>query len=449
IWAVSKKTSDDMADAAILNLNENLNLMESTVEAIQDSEAQFQRLLATELAAAGDPAAAVERLGKSDAAALISVVPQGADVGVSNDGAPFDPASLDFSAGGGPPVSQPTERRGQLGLHGEVSHRTGRPHRRLYTGTPRAIDQSLPQGFYGQRAVLYLMDAATERFVLKPEGMGERDAGHVNLEDFYRANNITDPAILAMVEDGIANRENIMFAHKVKGTEALCYLWSIGDGTTYLVGYVPMEAIQREAQAVNVAWCGGLHHDCGLLPVRHPVRLNQPGAGRRRESARREQLAQALRAAEVANESKSAFLAYVPRHPHPMNAVLGFTTIIEKEADNPAKVRDCAGKIMASGRRLINDVLTSRRSRAATSLTGGVRPGRLSGLRNPSSPMPDKGQTFCAKSAPSATSASSATTHLNQVAEPPSAPSSTPRRRSHLAALLSFNALEHLRIGSG
>ena len=56
IWAVSKKTSDDMADAAILNLNENLNLMESTVEAIQDSEAQFQRLLATELAAAGDVA---------------------------------------------------------------------------------------------------------------------------------------------------------------------------------------------------------------------------------------------------------------------------------------------------------------------------------------------------------------------------------------------------------
>ena len=136
IWAVSKKTSDDMADAAILNLNENLNLMESTVEAIQDSEAQFQRLLATELAAAGDPAAAVERLGKSDAAALISVVPQGADVGVSNDGAPFEPASLDFSGGGaigGGAARLPglCERRGQLGLHGEVSHRTGRrPHRR-------------------------------------------------------------------------------------------------------------------------------------------------------------------------------------------------------------------------------------------------------------------------------------------------------------------------------
>ena len=226
IWAVSKKTSDDMADAAILNLNENLNLVESTVEAIQDSEAQFQRLLATELAAAGDPAAAVERLGKSDAAALISVVPEGADVGVSNDGAPFDPASLDFSGGGaikGLPVSQ-----AYVNAEGSWAYtvkcpieRDGVPIAELYTEyTFDAIDQSLPQGFYGQRAVLYLMDAATERFVLKPEGMGERDAGHVNLEDFYRANNITDPVILSMVADGVANRENVMFAHKVKGTEA-------------------------------------------------------------------------------------------------------------------------------------------------------------------------------------------------------------------------------------
>ena len=367
IWAVSKKTSDDMADAAILNLNENLNLVESTVEAIQDSEAQFQRLLATELAAAGDPAAAVERLGKSDAAALISVVPEGADVGVSNDGAPFDPASLDFSGGGaikGLPVSQ-----AYVNAEGSWAYtvkcpieRDGVPIAELYTEyTFDAIDQSLPQGFYGQRAVLYLMDAATERFVLKPEGMGERDAGHVNLEDFYRANNITDPVILSMVADGVANRENVMFAHKVKGTEALCYLWSIGDGTTYLVGYVPMEAIQREAQA--------------------------------------------LRAAEVANESKSAFLANMSHDIRtPMNAVLGFTTIIEKEADNPAKVRDCAGKIMASGRHLldlINDVLDISKiesGKASLTLAEFDLGDSLAAMESIIAPMArDKGQTFCAE----------------------------------------------------
>ncbi|MEE0635537.1 ATP-binding protein [Adlercreutzia sp.] len=418
IWAVSKKTSDDMADAAILNLNENLNLVESTVEAIQDSEAQFQRLLATELAAAGDPAAAVERLGKSDAAALISVVPEGADVGVSNDGAPFDPASLDFSGGGaikGLPVSQ-----AYVNAEGSWAYtvkcpieRDGVPIAELYTEyTFDAIDQSLPQGFYGQRAVLYLMDAATERFVLKPEGMGERDAGHVNLEDFYRANNITDPVILSMVADGVANRENVMFAHKVKGTEALCYLWSIGDGTTYLVGYVPMEAIQREAQAVNVALIMvasiTIAAFCLCVILYGFNRRKQARARRAREEERAlhaEQLAQALRAAEVANESKSAFLANMSHDIRtPMNAVLGFTTIIEKEADNPAKVRDCAGKIMASGRHLldlINDVLDISKiesGKASLTLAEFDLGDSLAAVESIIAPMArDKGQTFCAE----------------------------------------------------
>lgn len=418
IWAVSKKTSDDMADAAILNLNENLNLVESTVEAIQDSEAQFQRLLATELAAAGDPAAAVERLGKSDAAALISVVPEGADVGVSNDGAPFDPASLDFSGGGaieGLPVSQ-----AYVNAEGSWAYtvkcpieRDGVPIAELYTEyTFDAIDQSLPQGFYGQRAVLYLMDAATERFVLKPEGMGERDAGHVNLEDFYRANNITDPAILSMVADGVENRENIMFAHKVKGAEALCYLWSIGDGTTYLVGYVPMEAIQREAQAVNVALIMvasiTIAAFCLCVILYGFNRRKQARAQRAREEERAlhaEQLAQALRAAEVANESKSAFLANMSHDIRtPMNAVLGFTTIIEKEADNPAKVRDCAGKIMASGRHLldlINDVLDISKiesGKASLTLAEFDLGDSLAAAESIIAPMArDKGQTFCAE----------------------------------------------------
>ena len=388
------------------------------MEAIQDSEAQFQRLLATELAAAGDPAAAVERLGKSDAAALISVVPEGADVGVSNDGAPFDPASLDFSGGGaieGLPVSQ-----AYVNAEGSWAYtvkcpieRDGVPIAELYTEyTFDAIDQSLPQGFYGQRAVLYLMDAATERFVLKPEGMGERDAGHVNLEDFYRANNITDPAILSMVADGVENRENVMFAHKVKGAEALCYLWSIGDGTTYLVGYVPMEAIQREAQAVNVALIMvasiTIAAFCLCVILYGFNRRKQARAQRAREEERAlhaEQLAQALRAAEVANESKSAFLANMSHDIRtPMNAVLGFTTIIEKEADNPAKVRDCAGKIMASGRHLldlINDVLDISKiesGKASLTLAEFDLGDSLAAAESIIAPMArDKGQTFCAE----------------------------------------------------
>ena len=214
----------------------------------------------------------------------------------------------------------------------------------------------------------------------------------MNLEDFYRANNITDPAILAMVEDGIANRENIMFAHKVKGTEALCYLWSIGDGTTYLVGYVPMEAIQREAQAVNVALIMvafiTIAAFCLCVILYGFNRRKQARAQRAREEERAlhaEQLAQALRAAEVANESKSAFLANMSHDIRtPMNAVLGFTTIIEKEADNPregARLRRQDHGLGAPSARPHQRRAghLEDRERQSVAHLGGVRFGRLSG----------------------------------------------------------------------
>ena len=122
--------------------------------------------------------------------ASFSVVSEGADAGVSNDGASFDPASLDFSGGGaieGLPVSQ-----AYVNAEGSWAYtvkcpieRDGVPIAELYTEyTFDAIDQSLPQGFYGQRAVLILMDAATERFVLKPEGMGEQRRGARELGGF-------------------------------------------------------------------------------------------------------------------------------------------------------------------------------------------------------------------------------------------------------------------------
>ena len=67
IWAVSKKTSDDMADAAILNLNENLNPRGKHGGGHPGQrEAQFQRLYGHRAGRCSDPAAAVERLGSAE-----------------------------------------------------------------------------------------------------------------------------------------------------------------------------------------------------------------------------------------------------------------------------------------------------------------------------------------------------------------------------------------------
>ena len=374
IFSVAQKTSEEMFDSAIQSLNENLDLMKSTIDAIVNSEVDFQKLISEEIALSPDPAAYIQNLHASDAISKLSIVMTGQDSGISSDGQPFSPESLDFSSGSaiqGNAVSQsfvndtgtwaytiasPLTRDGQeIGtLYVEYAYDT--------------IANALPKNFYDNQAVYYLMDSANERFVLKPDGLGDREAGHLNLEDFYRANNITDEAIIAMVRDGIEHEQNVLFAHDVKGHESLCFLWPVNGGSDFLVGYVPMDAIQKEAHTVNTA-IGAVTAItfasialCVALYAYNRRKQTQVQKEREAERARhQEQLTQALHAAEVANESKSTFLANMSHDIRtPMNAVIGFTTLLSKEADNPEKVREYAAKIIASGNHLlalINDVL--------------------------------------------------------------------------------------------
>ena len=278
------------------------------------------------------------------------------------------------------------------------------------------------------------MDAATERFVLKPEGMGERDAGHCEPGGLLPGQQHRRRSAILAHGGGRHRRtarRRSCSPHKVKGTRGpVLPVAGRTMAPPYLVGYVPMEAIQREAQAVNVALVhGGLHHRPrpSCLPASSSTAIttgaSRPGTQRAREDERAlhaEQLAAgALQAAEVANESKSAFLANMCHDIRtPMNAVLGFTTIIAKEADDPAKVRDCAEQDHGLGTpsarshqrraRHLED-----RERQGDAYPDRVRSGRLSRRgRSPSSrPMArDKGQAFyteirsmCATSASSAT----------------------------------------------
>lgn len=69
----------------------------------------------------------------------------------------------------------------------------------------------------------------------------------------------------------------------------------------------------------------------------------------------------ALEAAKSANEAKSNFLSNVSHDIRtPMNAIVGFSTLLGKEAENPDKVREYTHKITASSHHLlslINEVL--------------------------------------------------------------------------------------------
>ena len=231
-----------------------------------------------------------------------------------------------------------------------------------------AIDQSLPDGFYNKQASLYIMDAESQRFVLKPKGMGQRSAGHLNLKDFYRANNIVGDDIQAEVDACLDDGRNILFYHRIREKQALNYMWSVNGGTIYLVGYVPVEAIQQEGRTVNqniMIVVASLLAAFFLCIALYYLSWRQQDKLRREQDEERrlhsQQLAEALQAAQIASESKTMFLSNMSHDIRtPMNAVLGFTTLLSTEAENPAKVREYTRKIMASGQHLlslINDIL--------------------------------------------------------------------------------------------
>ena len=375
VFMVARRTSQEMSAAAIQNLSESLDLIECTIEAILNNEAEFQSLLAREAARAEDPEAFILSSASNRTLVKLSLILAGRTEGISNNGEAFTEEGLDFSAGGkvsGMPISRsylnhmgtwaytikcPVERDGQtLGtLYVEYVYDT--------------IDRALPaDGFYNKQATLYIMDAESQRFVLKPKGMGQRSAGHLNLDDFYRASNVQDPGIRAEVSQCLQDGRNILFYHDIRGENALNYMWSVNNGSVFLVGYVPVSAIQQEGRTVNqnIAMVVLAMLAAFLLCVSlYYLSWRQQEQVRRERDEERvihsQQLAEALRAAQIASESKTTFLSNMSHDIRtPMNAVLGFTTLLDKDAEDPAKVRDYTRKITASGQHLlslINDVL--------------------------------------------------------------------------------------------
>lgn len=375
VFSVSKKISREMSASAIQNLNENLDLIKYTVEAIWSNQAEFQKLIAQEIAVIDeDLEGYIHSYQRNETIAKISLIRAGESEGISSTGEIFSEEGLDFSAGeimDGMEVS-----RSYLNYMGTWAYsikcpvvKEGTEIGTLYVEyTYDAIDRSLPNGFYNKQAILYIMDTKTERFVLEPKGVGERNAGHLNLEDFYRANEIHEEFLRREIRDCVKNRKNIMFYHDIQGKSSLNFMWMMNNGTICLVGYVPTEAIQQEVKTVNynifivVAVMTSAFFLCCALYYfnQRQQKRNQDEREKEREQHNR-QLTEALHAAQLASNAKTTFLSNMSHDIRtPMNAVIGFTTLLVRDAENPDKVREYARKIMTSGQHLlslINDIL--------------------------------------------------------------------------------------------
>ena len=257
VYSVAQKISEEMSESAITNLNESLNLIKGMVEAIYGKEAEFQKLIAQEIASIDDPEEFIRSYNKNNTMVKLSLIAAGETEGVSNTGSVFTEKELDFSAGktiDGLEISE-----SYLNSMGTWAYtmkcpviRDGEEIATFYIEyIYDSLEEVLPDGFYNGKAMLYIMDSESERLVLKPKGMGERNAGHLNLQDFYHANRILEKDIQSQVFHSVRNGKNVMFYHDILGRDSLIYMWAVNDGGLYLIGYVPIEAIQQEGRTVN------------------------------------------------------------------------------------------------------------------------------------------------------------------------------------------------------
>ncbi len=374
VYFVARRISSEMSQSAISNLSESLELVRGTIEAILDKEAEFQKLMAQEISVMENPEKFIQSYRGSQTMVKISYIAEGTTKGVSNTGEEFTAEELDFSSGksvGGLPVS--TSYLNDMGTWAYTIKcpvvRNGRETAVLYIEyIYESFDEALPSSFYNRKATLYIMDAKSRRFVLKPKGLKERTLGHLDLNDFYRANLILEPEIQEEVSQCIRTQRDIMFYHTIQQKDSLIYMWAVNEGAVYLVGYVPIEAIQREGDAVNqnifivvFVMLVAFVICCILYFLNNRQQMRYRKEQERERELHNQQLAEALQAAQIASSSKTTFLSNMSHDIRtPMNAILGFTILLAKDADNPGKVREYTKKITASGQHLlslINDVL--------------------------------------------------------------------------------------------
>ena len=369
-----RSISREMSESAILSLGESLELMKGTIETLYKREAEYQKLVADEIAVMENPEKFIVSYNKDKTIVKMSYVPAGKTEGISNTGEVFLPEELDFS--GGYDVEGVLISTSYINSMGTWAYtmkcpveKDGRETAALYMEyIYDSFDEALPEKLYNGSASLYIMDSNSQRFVLKPKGVGERDAGHLNLEDFYQANNILEKEIKDEIAESIQAGKNVMFYHDIQGKESLIYMWAVNGKSSYLIGFVPVEAIQREGNAVNqnifmvvFVMMAAFFLCCIVyfLNERQQIKLRQEREEERETHNR--QLAEALQTAQIANNSKTTFLSNMSHDIRtPMNAILGFATLLARDAENPEKVREYTRKIAFSGRHLlslINDVL--------------------------------------------------------------------------------------------
>ena len=195
-----------------------------------------------------------------------------------------------------------------------------------------------------KEAELSLIDADSN-YVIKGH-----DYKNSNFIEFYKSYNQVDTAGVEELRGRLATQNGSFFMTNSRGEECLIAYAPISENRGWtILNYIQASTLHRSA--VDWFLIGGVACALLFLLICDMIFMNWFNA----------RLNKAAKEAEAANRAKSDFLSAMSHDIRtPMNAILGLTTIAQRNVDDQAIVKDSLHKIGLAGNHLltlINDIL--------------------------------------------------------------------------------------------
>lgn len=224
------------------------------------------------------------------------------------------------------------------------------------------IREALPRSLYNGQAPIYIWDAMSDSIVISSKLADSINYGPATMEDFIELIGFkSNDTETGKIRSSIKNKKKLLFYHTIYKEENLVYMWPLYEGDFYILGFVPSSAIQQEAGTVKKAIVGIIIAISSTVILVAIVFLAIFKWQTEEKERHNQQLQEALNIAKDANAAKTTFLANMSHDIRtPMNAVIGFSKLLQQNPDDGQKVREYARKITVAGDHLlglINEIL--------------------------------------------------------------------------------------------
>lgn len=362
-------TMDNSIYSSLENALKNLSEM---VELTFEKDAMMIETVADGMSGEPDKIAFLKKLHSDSSVCSYFYAAEGEDIAYSPDGRQADMSAHEFEEHeDGFVRSHPfmTDKEGYAYLVRVPVMEDGRTVGYLYGEYLfSGLSSLLPMNVLNYSDVS-VIDSRTLQYVYVPSA--ESLGMHINFQ--YLGSYISDDGkaqvIIDDVEEKMHDDEYAMNLVTFKnGTDYIMYMWPIGDGEYYLTGFAAATVMQKERASVQstVRMIVVIMVCVGALIVAVLIILFMLAGRTSRQRAAlqlkyNEELKSALAIAREANQAKSMFLSNMSHDIRtPMNAVVGFTTLLDREADDADKVRQYTKKISGASSYLlsiINDIL--------------------------------------------------------------------------------------------